>query len=307
MKIVFMGTPQFAVPTLDTLINNGHEISAVVTVPDKPKGRGQKLGISDVKEYALSKNLKVLQPVKLKDENFLNELRALEPDLIIIVAFRVLPTVIFDIPKHGIFNLHGSLLPKYRGAAPINWAIINGDKETGVTTFFLQEKVDTGNIILQESIPIGENDNMGVIYNKLSEIGAELVLKTVLEIESNNVILQEQNHELASPAPKIFKEDCRIDWSKSSEQIHNLVRGLSPYPGAFSTLDEKVFKIYSTLKTDLTSESQAGVLIKDGKKLFVNTNDNLLEILELQLEGKKRIHAIDFLNGVSFEKELRLV
>jgi methionyl-tRNA formyltransferase len=179
-----MGTPQFAVPSLDILIKNGHEISAVVTVPDKPKGRGQKLGISEVKQYALDNNLKVLQPVKLKDENFLNELRELKPDLIIVVAFRILPSVIFDIPKYGIFNLHGSLLPKYRGAAPINWAIINGDKETGVTTFFLKEKVDTGNIILQEKLEIGENDTFGEVYDKLSAIGANLVLETVREIEN---------------------------------------------------------------------------------------------------------------------------
>ncbi len=301
-----MGTPQFAVPSLDILIKNGHEISAVVTVPDKPKGRGQKLGISEVKQYSLENNLKILQPVKLKDENFLNELKFLQPDLIIIVAFRVLPSVIFDIPKHGIFNLHGSLLPKYRGAAPINWAIINGDKETGVTTFFLKEKVDTGNIILQEKIDIGENDTFGEIYERLSYIGANLVLETVKEIESNNVKLQEQKDEHSSPAPKIFKEHCRIDWSKTSSEIHNLIRGLSPHPAAWTTLDGKIFKIYLTLKTEIASNSSAGILIKEGKRLLVNTNDNMLEILELQLEGKKRVKAIDFLNGIDFSKEHRL-
>lgn len=302
-----MGTPQFAVPSLDILIKNGHEISAVVTVPDKPKGRGQKLGISEVKQYALDNSLKILQPVKLKDEDFLNELRALQPDLIVIVAFRVLPTVIFDIPKLGIFNLHGSLLPKYRGAAPINWSIINGDKETGVTTFFLKEKVDTGNIILQEKIDIGENDTFGEIYEKLSHIGAELVLETVREIEKNEVKLQEQKDEHSSSAPKIFKENCRIDWSKTSSEIHNLIRGLSPHPAAWTTLEGKIFKIYSTLKTEIASKFPAGTIIKDGKKLFVNTNDNLLEILELQLEGKKRVRAIDYLNGVDFSKEHILI
>ncbi len=302
-----MGTPQFAVPSLDILIKNGHEISAVVTVPDKPKGRGQKLGISEVKQYALDNNLKVLQPVKLRDENFLNELRELKPDLIIVVAFRILPSVIFDIPKYGIFNLHGSLLPKYRGAAPINWAIINGDKETGVTTFFLKEKVDTGNIILQEKLDIGENDTFGEIYDKLSLIGAGLVLETVREIEKGEVKIIEQKDEHSSPAPKIFKEDCRIDWSKTSEEIHNFIRGLSPHPTAWTTLEGKVLKIYLTMKTENESKSPAGTLIKEGKKLYVNTNDNTLEILELQLEGKKRVKAIDFLNGMDFSKEHRCV
>ncbi len=298
-----MGTPQFAVPSLDILIKNGHEILSVVTVPDKPKGRGQKLGISDVKQYALDNNLKVLQPVKLKDENFLSELKLLLPDLIVVVAFRILPSVIFDIPKYGIFNLHGSLLPKYRGAAPINWSIINGDKETGVTTFFLKEKVDTGNIILQAKVEIKENDTFGEIYEKLSHIGAELVLETVREIESAEVKIQEQNDVHSSPAPKIFKDDCRINWSKPSGQIHNLIRGLSPHPAAWTTLDGKVFKIYSTLKTETKSLSQTGTLLKEGKKLFVNTNDNLLEISELQLEGKKRVRSIDFLNGMDMSKE----
>lgn len=302
-----MGTPQFAVPSLDMLIQNGHEISAVVTVPDKPKGRGQKLGISEVKQYALDNNLRILQPVKLRDENFLNELKELQPDLIIVVAFRILPSIIFDIPKYGIFNLHGSLLPKYRGAAPINRAIINGDKETGVTTFFLKEKVDTGNIILQEKLDIRENDTFGEIYDKLSVIGANLVLETVREIEKGEVKIMEQKDEHSTPAPKIFKEDCRIDWRKSSEEIHNFIRGLSPHPTAFSTLDGKIFKIYRTLKTEKVSNSPAGTLIKEGKKLFVNTNDNMLEILELQLEGKKRVKAIDFLNGIDMSKEHRLV
>jgi len=302
-----MGTPQFAVPSLDILIKNGHEISAVVTVPDKPKGRGQKLGVSEVKQYALDNNLKVLQPVKLKDENFLNELKALQPDLIIVVAFRILPSVIFDIARYGIFNLHGSLLPKYRGAAPINWAIINGDKETGVTTFFLKEKVDTGNVILQAKLEIGENDTFGEIYEKLSSIGANLVLETVREIEKGEVKILEQKDEHSSPAPKIFKEDCRIDWSKSSEEIHNFVRGLSPHPTAWTTLDGKIFKIYRTMRTENTSNSPAGILVKEGKRLFVNTNDNMLEILELQLEGKKRVKAIDFLNGMDMSKEHRLV
>ena len=302
-----MGTPQFAVPSLDILIKNGHEILAVVTVPDKPKGRGQKLGISEVKQYALDNNLKVLQPVKLKDENFLNELRELKPDLIIVVAFRILPSVIFDIPKYGIFNLHGSLLPKYRGAAPINWAIINGDKETGVTTFFLKEKVDTGNIILQEKLDIGENDTFGEVYDKLSAIGANLVLETVREIETNDVKIMEQKDEHSTPAPKIFKEDCRIDWSKSSTEIHNFVRGLSPHPTAWTILDGKILKIYQTMKTENESKSPSGTLMKEGKKLLVNTNDNLLEIIELQLEGKKRVKAIDFLNGMDFSKEHRCV
>lgn len=302
-----MGTPQFAVPSLDILIKNEHEIISVVTVPDKPKGRGQKLGISDVKQYALEHNLPVLQPVKLKDENFLNELKSLQPELIIVVAFRILPSVIFDIPKYGIFNLHGSLLPKYRGAAPINWAIINGDKETGVTTFFLKEKVDTGNIILQAKLDIGDNDTFGEVYEKLSGIGANLVLETVREIEKGEVKVMEQKDEHSSPAPKIFKEDCRIDWSKSAEEIHNLVRGLSPHPTAWTTFENKVLKIYSTLKTSVKSSGESGSLFKDGKKLFVNTTDFLLEILELQLEGKKRMKTVDFLNGVEISNESKLI
>jgi methionyl-tRNA formyltransferase len=302
-----MGTPQFAVPSLDILIKNGHEIVSVITVPDKPKGRGQKLSISDVKQYAIEHNLSVLQPVKLKDESFLNELKSLKPDLIIVVAFRILPSVIFDIPKYGIFNLHGSLLPKYRGAAPINWAIINGDKETGVTTFFLKEKVDTGNIILQAKLDIGENDTFGEIYDKLSGIGADLVLETVREIEKGEVKVMEQKDEHSSPAPKIFKEDCRIDWSKPAEQIHNLIRGLSPHPAAWTTFDNKVLKIYSTLKTQDKSTGEIGSLVKQGKKLFVNCSDYMIEILELQLEGKKRMKTIDFLNGVNFSQEHRFL
>lgn len=302
-----MGTPQFAVPSLDILLKNGHEISAVVTVPDKPKGRGQKLGISEVKQYALDNNLNVLQPVKLKDEALINEIKNLNPDLIIVVAFRILPPVIFNIPKFGSFNLHGSLLPKYRGAAPINWAIINGDKETGVTTFFLKEKVDTGNIILQEKLEIGGNDTFGEVYEKLSGIGAKLVLETVGEIEKGEVKIMEQKDEHSSPAPKIFKDDCKIDWSKKSEGIHNFVRGLSPHPAAFTTIDGKVLKIYLTNKTEVKSKSDSGVLLKEGKKLFVNTKDNMLEVLELQLEGKKRMKAIDFLNGMDMDKEHRCI
>lgn len=302
-----MGTPQFAVPSLDILIKNGHEILSVVTVPDKPKGRGQKVGISDVKQYALGHNLPVLQPVKLKDENFVNQIKELNPDLIIVVAFRILPPVVFNIPKYGSFNLHASLLPKYRGAAPINRAIINGDKETGVTTFFLEDKVDTGNIILQEKIEIGEDDNAGIVHDKLSEIGSHLVLKTVQEIESGNVKLQKQNDEYSSPAPKIFKDDCRIDWSKTAEQIHNLIRGLSPYPTAWTIFENKVLKIYSAIKTTEVPAGEIGLLIKNGKKLFVNCSDFMLEILELQIEGKKRMNAIDFLNGVEIKEGDRLV
>ena len=302
MNIVFMGTPEFAVPSLSILLENGYNIVGVVTVPDKPKGRGRALQYSDVKKFALEKKLPVLQPEKMKDESFVNEIKSLQPDIIIVVAFRILPKEIFTIPEYGSFNLHASILPKYRGAAPINWAIINGEKETGVTTFFLKEKVDTGNIIIQKKIPIGYEDDAGTIHDKLSVLGAEIVLKTVKMIEEGNVSTAIQDDSLASPAPKIFKDDCKINWTKNSLDVYNFIRGLSPYPASYTHLDNKIVKIFRTKLTNISvNEKPSVILIKD-KKLFVNTTDYLLEILELQPEGKKRMSSTDFINGILRDK-----
>lgn len=293
-----MGTPEFAVPSLNILLENGYEIPAVVTVPDRKKGRGLVESYSDVKKYALEKDLKVLQPEKLKDENFISELRALEPDLIVVVAFRILPSEVYTIPKLGSFNLHASLLPKYRGAAPINWAIINGEKETGVTTFFLQDKVDTGNIIIQRKVRIDEDETAGTLHDKLSYIGKEVVLETVKRIETDDVGVMPQDDALASPAPKIFKEDCKINWDAPADKVYDFIRGLSPYPTSWTTLDGKNVKIYLAGEIEMKSDSSPGTIHIDGKKIFVDTADEKLEITELQLEGKKRVFASDFVNGL---------
>ncbi|MCB0725340.1 MAG: methionyl-tRNA formyltransferase [Ignavibacteriae bacterium] len=306
MRIVFMGTPEFAVPSLNILLENGYDVPAVVTVPDKKKGRGLKESYSDVKTFALEKGLRVLQPEKLKDEEFVKQLTEIQPDLIVVVAFRILPREVYTIPKLGSFNLHASLLPKYRGAAPINWAIINGEKESGVTTFFLQDKVDTGNIILQKKVRIDEDETAGTLHDKLSFIGEEAVLETVQKIESDSVQVSPQDDTLASPAPKIFKEDCKIDWSLPAEKIYNFIRGLSPYPTAWTTLDGANMKIYLAGMTEMQSDGEPGSVLIEGKNIFVNTADKKLEITELQLEGKKRIFASDFINGLRTTKELRL-
>jgi methionyl-tRNA formyltransferase len=299
MRIVFMGTPGFAVPSLTRLYEAGHEIAAVVTAVDKPKGRGLELSQSEVKKFALEKNLIVQQPRNLKSQQFLDILSTLSPELIVIVAFRVLPAAVFTMPVHGSVNLHASLLPKYRGAAPINRAIMNGDAETGVTTFFLQEKVDTGNIILQEKIKIGEDDNAGTIHDRLAEVGAGLLLKTVEQIESGRVEIIQQTDSLATPAPKIFKEDCIIDWNQPARNIHDHIRGLSPYPGAMSNLNSKVFKIYSSMLTDVSNTKSPGTIAIIDKKLYVNTADKLLELVTVHMEGKKRMSSADFIAGHS--------
>jgi len=293
-----MGTPEFAVPSLNILLENNYEIPFVVTVPDKPKGRGLQMQFSDIKNFALKKGLDILQPEFLKDVSFIEQIKSVNPDLIVVVAFRILPKEVFSIPKHGSFNLHASLLPRYRGAAPINHAIINGDKVTGVTTFFLQDKVDTGNIILQKSIPIELSDNAGTLHDKLALLGSEAVLETVKLINTGNYSLQTQDDSLANKAPKIFKNDCRINWNQSSEKIFNFIRGLSPYPAAFTTFQNKQVKIFSSNLTSESSSDPPGRLLISRNKLFANTQDNLLEICELQLEGKKRISSSDFINGL---------
>ena len=300
-----MGTPDFAVPSLDLLIKKGHEILSVVTVPDKPKGRGQVLGISKVKEYAIEAGLPVLQPVKLKDEEFVKQIKDLDPDLIIVTAFRILPPEVYRIPKYGSFNLHASLLPKYRGAAPINWAIIKGEKETGVTSFFLQDKVDTGNIILQERTPISPTDNFGTLYERLSIMGAEVTLKTVEQIAEGKAEIQEQDDSLATPAPKIFKNDCVINWNDTAYNINNFIRGLSPYPTAFTHLDGKILKIFEAEKTEMKFESTNVMFVKE-KTLYISANDFCLKIISLQLEGKKRMSAGDFMNSLDKNKVYEL-
>ncbi|HEY3249677.1 MAG TPA: methionyl-tRNA formyltransferase [Ignavibacteria bacterium] len=299
MNIVFMGTPEFAVPALRGIHNSGHKLLSVVTAPDKPKGRGLKLSESAVKQYAMQNRLNVLQPAKLNDPGFVKALQNLNPDLIVVVAFRILPPEVFNLPKYGSINLHASLLPKYRGAAPINWAIISGENQTGVTTFFLKDKVDTGNIILQQKVEITDHDNAGTLHDKLMSVGAEVVLDTIkiIEEDKNKVPLTEQNESIATPAPKIFKEDCRINWNSPAQKIHNLVRGLSPHPGSFTSLNGKQFKIYKTSLTDLAASEDSGEIIIKENEMYVSCADFLLKIEEIQPEGKRRMSAKEFLAG----------
>ncbi|MDP1676545.1 MAG: methionyl-tRNA formyltransferase [Bacteroidota bacterium] len=310
MKIIFMGTPDFAVPSLDILLKNNYTISAIVTAPDKPRGRGQQVSFTPVKEFAQKHSIPVLQPEQLKDESFISRISNLKPDLFIVVAFRILPKEVYTIPAKGSFNLHASLLPKYRGAAPINWAIINGEKESGVTTFFLQDKVDTGNIILQKRIPISDEMNAGELHDALSEIGANAVLETVRLIESGKVNPQQQDNTLSSPAPKIFKETCRINWKQNTDSIHNFVRGLSPYPAAWTVHDDKQIKIFRSKNSEFriqNSESNVGGIVVTQNKIIVNTSDGSIEILELQQEGKKRMSAEEFLRGYRFSENSKFV
>lgn len=298
-----MGTPEFAVASLDALVGGGYNVVGVVTMPDKPAGRGYKMQFSAVKEYALAHNLPLLQPEKLKDETFLDALRALHADLQIVVAFRMLPEVVWAMPPLGTFNLHGSLLPQYRGAAPINWAIINGEQETGVTTFFLQQEIDTGDLILQKRTPITDGDNAGTIHDRLMSIGAAAVVETVDCIIAGNApkTPQPQGVTLKS-APKIFKETCRVDWTQSCHQIFNFVRGLSPYPAAWSVLhtDDKTIdiKLFEVTREPTTHTLQAGQVVCDGKNyLKVAVADGFVKIESLQPAGKKRMSAADWLRG----------
>lgn len=296
MKIVFFGTPEFAIPSLKKLIEN-FDVVAIVTVPDKEKGRGLHFEPSPVKKFALSYKIPIFQPANLKDQDFIDSIKGFEPDVGVVVAFRILPAEVFTIPKYGTFNLHASLLPKYRGAAPIQWALINGEKETGVTTFFLKEKVDTGNIILQRVVQIEEEDNFQSLHDKLSEIGAELVFETCKKIESGNFSTMPQDESQATKAPKITKEICRINWNKWAIKIHNLVRGLSPVPGAFTELDGRIIKIFKTKVIKDSIANTPGKIESNNKQIFVHTADNLIEVLELQLESKKKMNAEEFLRG----------
>lgn len=300
MNIVFMGTPDFAIPSLKILLESNHKVISVVTQPDKERGRGQKVSFTAVKQFAVENKIPVYQPEKLKGNiEFVEQMKSLEPDLFVVVAFGILPKEIFEIPKHGSFNLHGSYLPKYRGAAPIQWALINGDTETGLTTFKLAEKVDTGNILLQEKVEINYDDNFETLHDRMSELGAKLVLDTVNLIESGNYELKKQDDSLASPAPKITKEICLIDWNKSAVEIHNLVRGLSPYPAAFFNYNNKVIKVYKTQIVYDVNLKPFG-LHQTKTDLTIGCGKGALRILEIQQEGKRRMSIEEFLRGFRF-------
>jgi methionyl-tRNA formyltransferase len=304
LRIIFMGTPEFAVASLKALLTAGCNIVAVVTAPDKPAGRGMEMQQSAIKKFAVENSLKVLQPEKLKDANFINELKDLKADLQICVAFRMMPEVVWNMPPMGTINLHGSLLPQYRGAAPINWAVINGEKETGVTTFRLKHEIDTGNILLQQSFPIRETDTAGIVHDTMKEIGANLLVETVKEMAAGNT--QEQLQAIASnkvlkQAPKIFTETCMLDFNNPVEIIYNLVRGLSPYPTAFTYLDGKKIKIFKATKLYETPDIPIGNYKTDGKTfLYYACADGYLGLKEVQLEGKKKMLIEDFLRGYRF-------
>ena len=306
LRIVFMGTPEFAVESLKSLIENGYNVVGVVTAPDRPSGRGQQIHQSDVKQFAISCGLPVLQPEKLKDEFFLQELDLLKSDIQIVVAFRMLPEVVWKMPPMGTFNLHGSLLPHYRGAAPLNWAIINGDQETGVTTFLLKQEIDTGNILFQEKVPIGSDETIGELHDKLMVVGANLVLKTVDALANGTVIPYPQSAVPIDPerlhAPKIYKENCKIDWTKSAVAINNLIRGLSPYPAAWTNFhrsgSETGVKIFKATTEQVSHQYQPGKIVSDNKKyLKIACSDGFLNIQDLQLAGKKRMETAAFLRG----------
>ncbi|MEO6168790.1 MAG: methionyl-tRNA formyltransferase [Chitinophagales bacterium] len=299
LRIVFMGTPEFAVPSLQILLHHKYNVVGVITAPDKPSGRGMQLQQSGIKKFAVESDLQVLQPVKLKDELFLKELKSLHPDLQIIVAFRMLPEVVWQLPSIGTFNLHGSLLPQYRGAAPINWAIINGETKTGVTTFFLQHEIDTGKILFQEKIPIGENETAGELHDHMKIVGAELVLKTVQAIDQGSYPqLDQQDNGYLKKAPKIFTEHCTIIWENTVSIIFNQIRGLSPYPAAFTHLNGKVLKILRAKKIFTDHSLSPGEISTDGKTyLHFAAADGFIAVEELKLEGKKQMYVGEFLRG----------
>ena len=300
MKILFMGTPLFAVRTLDEINKSYHEIVGVVTATDKPAGRGKKLKESAVKTYCITNGLLLIQPANLKDENFISQIKKINPELIIVVAFRMLPKIIWELPKYGTFNLHASLLPNYRGAAPINWAIINGEKETGVTTFFIDDKIDTGAIILKEKVLISDGTTAGQLHDTLKEKGAILVMKTIDTISNNNFKLHQQiNSENLNPAPKLNRGNTKIDWNENDYNIRQLILGLNPFPGAWTTLiqnEKKLnFKIFKAHLSQVKLNPRKLSIIDN--KLFIGTKSNALELSEVQIEGKKRMLTKDFLKG----------
>lgn len=304
LRIVFMGTPDFAVGILDTILKNNYEVAAVVTAPDKPAGRGQKLNQSAVKVYAEENNLKVLQPTNLKSEDFLAELAALNANLQIVVAFRMLPKAVWQMPKLGTFNLHASLLPDYRGAAPINWAIINGEEKTGVSTFFIDEKIDTGAIILKNETDIAETETAGELHDRLMFLGAETVVETLKLIENNQVKTTIQPAEETKTAYKLNRENCKIDFNKSSKEVYNLIRGLNPYPSAYTILSDNGndynIKIHDVTYIIEEHDFKPGKFIASKKTIRIATNDGFIEILSLQFPGKKKMKTAELLNGMQF-------
>lgn len=304
LRIIFMGTPEFAVSSLDALVQAGCNIVAVITAPDKPAGRGLQLNESAVKKYAVEKKLNILQPEKLKNPEFIETLKNLTADVQVVVAFRMLPEIVWNMPRLGTINVHASLLPQYRGAAPINWAIINGEKESGVTTFKLQHEIDTGNILLQKKVAISETMNVGELYEILKEEGAKLAVQTIVQIANNDIeevpqpTTNDQQPTLLKHAPKIFTETCKIDFNKSVEEVYNLIRGLAPYPAAFTIINGKKFKIFSASKIYEPLEHNPGELFSDNKSFIkIACNDGYISLTEIQPEGKKRMTIGDFLRG----------
>ena len=307
LRIVFMGTPDFAVGILDTIYQNNYEIVGVITAPDKPAGRGQKVSTSAVKEYAVSKNLRLLQPTNLKSEDFLAELKSLNANLHVVVAFRMLPEVVWKMPKLGTFNLHASLLPEYRGAAPINWAIINGETKTGVTTFFIDDKIDTGAMILSKETTIGTNESAGELHDRLMQLGSEAVIETLHLIEEGKATttVQTENPNVKT-AYKLNKDNCKIDWTQSGITIFNLIRGLSPYPAAWTYIkdgeNEWNVKIYAASFEEKEHTDAIGKISTTKKEILIATKDGVLKIVSLQFPGKKRMQAHELLNGISFSE-----
>lgn len=311
LRIIFMGTPDFAVGILDILVKNEYNIVGVITAPDRPAGRGRKLNESAVKKYAVDKGINVLQPTNLKNDDFLETLKSLNANLQIVVAFRMLPKVVWNMPKYGTFNLHASLLPQYRGAAPINWAIINGETKTGVTTFFIDEKIDTGAIILQDETSIEKTDNAEDLHDRLMNLGAKTVLKTVERIQNDNFKTTKQpNHDNLKLAYKIHRETCEIDWNKPIEDIYNFIRGLSPYPAAWTTLENANSKIITKIyKANIILEQhnlEIGALVFNKKEMKVAVKEGYLNLEEIQLQGKKRMHVKDVLNGLNLEENAKM-
>jgi methionyl-tRNA formyltransferase len=310
LRIVFMGTPEFAVGILETILHNNYEVVGVITAADKPAGRGQKIKYSAVKEYALAHNLHLLQPTNLKDESFLAELQALNANLQIVVAFRMLPEVVWKMPSLGTFNLHASLLPNYRGAAPINWAIINGETKTGVTTFFIDDKIDTGAMILNAETAVGANESAGELHDRLMELGSETVIQTLALLESGRVTttIQKDNDEIKT-AYKLNKENCKIDWNKPALDIHNLIRGLSPYPAAWSFISDKGeewnVKIYQSNIVIEAHTLAVGQLVCTKKELKIAVRDGFIQIVSLQFPGKKKMNTAEFLNGIQFTADAK--
>lgn len=300
MRLVFMGSPEFAIPCLEKLVQSRHEMASVVTVSDKPKGRGRKLSESPVKRFAREHDLKILTPGSLKDEGFVQALRELSPDLMVVVAFRILPEVVFTIPPKGTVNLHASLLPRYRGAAPINWAIMNGETKSGLTTFYIKKKVDTGNVIMQRELEIGKEETFGELHDRMAQLGAEVLLETVDLIEKGEAKAIRQDDSQATPAPKITPEHCRIDWSRKATEIKNQMRGLAPSPGAFALFRGKILKVFKAqVVEDRSSSGDLGEVVETEKKesLQVRAGSGILSLLEVQPEGKRRMTVGEFVRG----------